>query len=117
MTAAHFQNLPAELSRCLARAERHLQIAVCWFSHRDLFGILLEKLRAGVQVDLLIEYDSRTSATGRFTAGTRARGGVGAVSGIGVKGGAGGAGLTRRGRFQNLNPGILTPCTSQTLSS
>lgn len=62
--AACFQNLPAELARHLECAERHLQIAVCWFSHRDLFGILLEKLRAGVRIELLIEYDSQNIRDG-----------------------------------------------------
>lgn len=62
--AAHFQNLPAELARYLERTERRLQVAVCWFSHRDLFDVLLKKLRTGVRVELLIEYDSQNIRDG-----------------------------------------------------
>lgn len=32
---------------------------MCWFSHRDIFEVILSRLRAGVQVELLLEYDSQ----------------------------------------------------------
>ncbi len=32
---------------------------MCWFSHRDVFEVLLEKLRAGVVVELVLEYDTQ----------------------------------------------------------
>lgn len=54
-----FQNLPEALCRYLSTAERRIQIAVCWFSHRDIFELLLNKLRAGVAVELVLEYDSQ----------------------------------------------------------
>lgn len=57
--AAYFQNLPAILCRHLARAEQRIRVAVCWFSHRDIFDVLLQKLRAGVAVELILEYDSQ----------------------------------------------------------
>lgn len=56
---ALFQDLPATVSRHLSRARQHVQIAVCWFSHRDIFDVLLERLRAGVRVELLLEYDTQ----------------------------------------------------------
>lgn len=64
MTAAHFQHLPTHLACFLRQARRRLRVAVCWFSHRDLFEVLLEKLRAGVAVELLIEYDSQNIRDG-----------------------------------------------------
>lgn len=56
---AHFQHLPAILCRHLAGATQRIQIAVCWFSHRDIFELLLKKLRAGVSIELLLEYDNQ----------------------------------------------------------
>jgi hypothetical protein len=56
---AHFQNLPTALCRHLSRAEQRIRIAVCWFSHRDIFDLLLKKLRAGVAVELILEYDNQ----------------------------------------------------------
>ena len=56
---AHFQNLPAVLSRHLEGAAERIRIAVCWFSHRDIFDLLLKKLRAGVAVELILEYDNQ----------------------------------------------------------
>ncbi|MEO6036857.1 MAG: phospholipase D-like domain-containing protein [Saprospiraceae bacterium] len=59
MIAAHFEHLPACLCRNLEQAQHRVCIAVCWFSHRDIFQVLLGRLRAGVQVELLIEYDTQ----------------------------------------------------------
>lgn len=59
MLEAHFQNLPAVICRHLTGAQHRIQIAVCWFSHRDIFEVLLKKLRAGISVELLLEYDSQ----------------------------------------------------------
>lgn len=56
---AHFQNLPDIVCRCLAQARNRIQIAVCWFSHREIFGLLLQKLRDEVAVELILEYDSQ----------------------------------------------------------
>lgn len=56
---AYFQNLPAVVCRYLDGATRHIRIAVCWFSHRDIFDLLLQKLRAGVAVELILEYDNQ----------------------------------------------------------
>ncbi|HRI62240.1 MAG TPA: phospholipase D-like domain-containing protein, partial [Saprospiraceae bacterium] len=59
MTTAHFQNLSEIICRHLSEARQHIRIAVCWFSHKDIFDTLLARLRAGVQVELLLEYDSQ----------------------------------------------------------
>lgn len=56
---AYFHNLPAILCQHLAGAEHRIRIAVCWFSHRDIFNVLLQKLRAGVAVELILEYDNQ----------------------------------------------------------
>lgn len=59
MPEVYFQNLSAVLCRYLADARTSIRIAVCWFSHRDIFETLLKKLRAGIPVELLLEYDSQ----------------------------------------------------------
>ena len=59
MTTAHFQNLSEIICRHLSEARQHIRIAVCWFSHKGIFDTLLARLRAGVRVELLLEYDSQ----------------------------------------------------------
>lgn len=59
MLDTYFQNLPAVIGRHLSNAQSRIQIAVCWFSHRDIFEVLLKKQRASVGVELLLEYDSQ----------------------------------------------------------
>ena len=57
--SAYFQDLPTVLCRQLSQARQNIRIAVCWFSHREIFEVLLKKLRAGISVELLLEYDSQ----------------------------------------------------------
>ena len=57
--AACFQDIPALLCGYLIQAQWSIQVAVCWFSHREIFEVLLNRLRAGVQVALLLEYDTQ----------------------------------------------------------
>jgi len=64
MTNAHFQNLPETLCLHLAEARQNLRIAVCWFSHKDIFETLLACLRAGVRAELLLEYDTQNICEG-----------------------------------------------------
>lgn len=59
MTSTYFQNLPGTLCIHLAEAVKNIRIAVCWFSHKDIFDTLLSRLRAGVRVELLLEYDTQ----------------------------------------------------------
>lgn len=64
MYAAHFQNLPEHLRRYLSEAKHSIRAAVCWFSHKDIFDALLDRLRAGVRVELLLEYDTQNIRDG-----------------------------------------------------
>ena len=61
---AYFQQLPATICRHLSSARHSIRIAVCWFSHREVFDVLLEKLRAGVSVELILEYDTQNIRPG-----------------------------------------------------
>jgi hypothetical protein len=64
MKTAHFQNLPEHLCRYLSEVKRNVYIAVCWFSHKDIFEALLERLQHGVRIVLLLEYDSQNIREG-----------------------------------------------------
>jgi len=59
MPTAHFQHLADQVAVFVKDAQTSLQIAVCWFSNRDIFDTLLQKVREGVSVDLIIEYDTQ----------------------------------------------------------
>ena len=59
MSTVHFQNLPEHLCHHLSKAQYNIQAAVCWFSHRDVFQVLLNRLGAQVRVELLLEYDNQ----------------------------------------------------------
>jgi hypothetical protein len=64
MLDAHFEHLPTLLCRHLAQASRRVQVAVCWFSHREIFDLLLQLVRKNVEVALLMEYDSQNIRDG-----------------------------------------------------
>ena len=64
MNASHFKNLPQHLCFYLSKATLNICAAVCWFSHRDIFEVLLDRLRAGIKVELLLEYDSQNIRDG-----------------------------------------------------
>jgi len=61
---ACFHQLAEHLCSYLVQAQRNIQVAVCWFTHRDIFEVLLKRLRAGVQVELLLEYDTQNIRSG-----------------------------------------------------
>lgn len=59
MTTAHFKNLPTVICNHLTQAKHRVRIAVCWFTHRELYSALLGCAQRGVRIDLMIEYDTR----------------------------------------------------------
>ncbi len=64
MNTVYFQNLPKHLCRHLSEARISISAAVCWFSNKDIFERLLERLRSGVSIVLLLEYDSQNIREG-----------------------------------------------------
>ncbi|MFN0213073.1 MAG: phospholipase D-like domain-containing protein [Saprospiraceae bacterium] len=64
MNTAYFQNLPEHLCGYLSQAKHSICAAVCWFSHKEVFDTLLERLRGGVRVELLLEYDNQNIREG-----------------------------------------------------
>lgn len=59
MAQAYFNNLADHICSQLSKAKNNISAAVCWFSQADIFDVLIDKLRAGVRVELLLEYDSQ----------------------------------------------------------
>lgn len=64
MKPAYFQNIPEHLVQHLSKTQHSIRAAVCWFSHRDIFEVLMDRLRAGTKVELLLEYDSQNIRDG-----------------------------------------------------
>lgn len=62
-TNAHFQNLPALICQHLQQARREVLIAVCWFTHRDIYETLKSCVQRGLKVELIIEYDTQNIRT------------------------------------------------------
>jgi len=58
-SGACFQDLAGELCRYLHQAQYSIRAAVCWFSHREIFEVLLNRLRNGVHIELILEYDTQ----------------------------------------------------------
>lgn len=54
-----FTEIAAHISRHLIQAQSSICIAVCWFSHQQIFDALMNRLRAGISVEFLLEYDTQ----------------------------------------------------------
>lgn len=64
MTTLYFKHRPHHLSEYLRQARTVIRVAVCWFSHRALFDILMARIKAGVRVELMVEYDTQNFREG-----------------------------------------------------
>lgn len=64
MSTVYFQHLPQHVSEYLRQARTVIRVAVCWFSHRALFDILMARIKAGVRVALMVEYDTQNFREG-----------------------------------------------------
>jgi hypothetical protein len=54
---AHFSQIKAAILAQLSLAKTSIQVAVAWFTHDELFGLLCSKLEQAVEVDLVINND------------------------------------------------------------
>jgi hypothetical protein len=57
MIQSHFKNIRAELLQKLSEANNDIVIAVYWFTNRELFNVLIEKLKEGIIVQIIIHND------------------------------------------------------------
>ncbi len=59
MLEAHFHHLSYVVCTQILKAKSSVRVAVCWFSHQEIFHALLSLLQKGVKIDLILEYDSQ----------------------------------------------------------
>ncbi len=52
-----FRACAESVASFLARAKESLQIAVCWFTHPEIYNVLLNQAKAGLNVQLIVNYD------------------------------------------------------------
>jgi len=57
MRKATFQNHQQVVAQFLFQAQHTIDIAMCWFSNPALFSILLKKIKSGVQIRLILQFD------------------------------------------------------------
>ncbi|MDZ4668369.1 MAG: phospholipase D-like domain-containing protein [bacterium] len=57
MIHVHFKNIRAEILREINKAQNAIQVAVYWFTNQDLFDMLYQKLKEGIDVELIIHND------------------------------------------------------------
>lgn len=53
----HFHHLAHIIEQALRSARKEIKIAVCWFTHPDIFEAILYQCRRGIAVTLIINYD------------------------------------------------------------
>lgn len=52
-----FTDHPKAIAQFLHTATTNIRIAMCWFSNPLLFSILLKKVKAGIRVSLIVQFD------------------------------------------------------------
>ncbi len=52
-----FRACAGSVASFLAKAQKSLQIAVCWFTHPEIYNVLLNQTKAGLKVQLIVNYD------------------------------------------------------------
>lgn len=57
MITTHFSDIRSFLKTEIHKAEREILIAVYWFTNQELFDLLIDKLKEGVKVSLIIHND------------------------------------------------------------
>jgi hypothetical protein len=59
MLQSHFSNHAQHVCRILSLAKKSIHIAICWFTHPDIFEVLVRQCRNGVQVVVALNYDQQ----------------------------------------------------------
>lgn len=57
MIKSYFNQIRSTIIKEISKAENEILIAVYWFTNQELFNILLEKLKEGIQIELIIHND------------------------------------------------------------
>lgn len=54
MKNAYFSNIRDEIISALSLAKKHVRIAMAWFTNNELMDVLVELIRKGIQIDLIL---------------------------------------------------------------
>jgi len=65
-TAAHFANIPQEITKRLRAATQEIVVAVAWFTDPDLFDVLCRQAGCGLRVRLAVLNDQINVGPGRL---------------------------------------------------
>lgn len=57
MINSYFEQIRHNIIKNISNAEEEILVAVYWFTNQELFDLLIEKLKAGVKVELIIHND------------------------------------------------------------
>jgi hypothetical protein len=57
MIKSYFNQIRSNIIKEISKAENEILIAVYWFTNQELFNILIEKLKEGIQIELIIHND------------------------------------------------------------
>ena len=64
MKNAYFSNIRDEIISALSLAKNHVRIAMAWFTNNELMDVLVELIRKGIQIDLILLDDDINHALG-----------------------------------------------------
>jgi len=59
MLQSHFSNHTQHICRVLNQAKKSIHIAICWFTHPDIFEVLAKQCHNGVKIVIALNYDQQ----------------------------------------------------------
>lgn len=57
MIKSYFSQIRGNILKEVSKAEKEILVAVYWFTNQELFNVLIEKLKQGIEVELIIHND------------------------------------------------------------
>lgn len=57
MIKTYFNSIRKQIRKEISKSEKEILIAVYWFTNQELFDILIEKLKEGIKIELIIHND------------------------------------------------------------
>jgi hypothetical protein len=57
MIKTYFDGIRKQIRKEISKSEKEILIAVYWFTNQELFDVLIEKLKGGIKVELIIHND------------------------------------------------------------
>lgn len=54
---ARFTKIQSAIEQLIQKSEKSIQVAVAWFTNKELLGLLIDKAKAGVKVEIIVSDD------------------------------------------------------------